>query len=217
MIKMENINKSYGSKKVLNELSINIKQGDYVAIMGKSGSGKTTLLNILGLLDDKYKGKYELNGINARNPKDGILSYNRNSQLGLIFQSYNLILSMSVYENILLPLIYTSIPITKELLRRIDYHMEELGIMELKNKNVKLLSGGEKQRVAIVRAMVTSPPIILADEPTGNLDKSNCDIVFNSLKKMNAQGKTIVLVTHNTHIDTGANRILELKDGKLYE
>lgn len=217
MIKIINMTKKYGSDiRVFDNLEMEILKGEFVQIIGESGAGKSTLLNILGLLDNDYEGEYYINGINTSKSNDTVISSLRCNKIGFVFQSYNLIYNMSVIDNILLPTIYGKYD-KRIIKQRLEDLMVKFGIVELKDKNVQHLSGGEKQRVAIARAMIMDPEIILADEPTGNLDEKNANIIFNTLKELKELGKTIVMVTHNTYVDLGADRILVIRDGGIHE
>ena len=208
MIKLSNISKSYDNKLVLDNISLQINQGDFIAIVGKSGSGKTTLLNILGGLIP-FMGEYYF-----ENESIGILkdkSRFRRDNIGYIFQRFYLDNSYSIYENVEVPLIIKKEKDYKEkILNILDY----VGLSDI-NKSVGKLSGGEAQRVAIARALVTNPKVILADEPTGSLDEYNKKNIMELFKKLNNDGKTIILVTHDLDDASYANRIIEIKDGKI--
>ncbi|HHX68910.1 MAG TPA: ABC transporter ATP-binding protein [Gallicola sp.] len=215
MIKLVNIKKLYGDKLILNNLNLEINEGEMIAIKGISGSGKTTLLNILGLIDTFQSGEYYFNDKNIKELNSKQINSLRIDNISFVFQSFLLIEYLTTIENILLPLkyqnkIYNTVE-TDELLKN-------LGILHLKNQKVNTLSGGEKQRVAIARAVITKPKLILADEPTGNLDEMNTDNVANILKMINKKyGITILVVTHNTRIENVFKKIYHLVDGQLYE
>lgn len=215
MIKLVNIKKLYGDKLILNNLNLEINEGEMIAIKGISGSGKTTLLNILGLIDTFQSGEYYFNDKNIKELNGKQINSLRIDNISFVFQSFLLIEYLTTIENILLPLkyqnkIYNTVE-TDELLKN-------LGILHLKNQKVNTLSGGEKQRVAIARAVITKPKLILADEPTGNLDEMNTDNVANILKMINKKyGITILVVTHNTRIENVFKKIYHLVDGQLYE
>lgn len=216
MIELKNIKKRYYEQEyILDDISIKIDKGEYVQIVGQSGSGKSTLLNLIGLLDDKYEGDLFIDNKNVSKLSDRRLSKLRSEYLGFVFQSYNLINHMTVLENIKLPLIYSDKNYDFIYSERINMLIKELQLEKLIYKEVQYLSGGEKQRVAIARALSLEPKIILADEPTGNLDKINSKIVFDTLKKQADNGKTVIIVTHNWHDDLGTNKILKLENGKL--
>ena len=206
-IELNNIKKSY-NKPVLTDINLKMDNDSFVAILGKSGSGKSTLMNILGLIEDYDEGRYVFNDTLIRNCKD----YNkiRNEKIGFIFQSYNLISTLTCKENILLPLLYSDKKETKL------YDLaEELDIAELLEKRVAVLSGGEKQRVAIARALILNPSLIIADEPTGNLDAANTDIVLDLLDKQHKNGRAIVMITHSESVANRAKKKYVLKNGVL--
>ncbi len=215
MIELIDVNKSFGNKEIYSDLNLHIQKGEFVQIVGESGSGKSTLLNLLGLLDNKYQGKILIDNINTKECSDEQISSIRNNYLGYIFQSYNLISNMTAYENIFVPFIYSKLQLNKMFYDKIDFIIEKLNIKDILYKKVQYLSGGEKQRVAIARAISLSPKIIFADEPTGNLDDKNSNVVFSILKELHQSGKTIILVTHNTYINTGATRVLHISDRGL--
>ncbi len=217
MIEMINISKSYnGERQILRDLTLHIRDGEYIQIVGGSGAGKSTFLNVIGLLDRNYAGKLKIAGRSVDKISDTEISAIRCCHIGFIFQSYNLIHNMSVMENISLPAIYAKGK-RPDWKKRIEEKMSALGIWHLKNQFIQYLSGGEKQRVAIARALLLDPDIILADEPTGNLDVDNANIIFETLRELHRQKKTIVMVTHNTYVASGADHIYRLADGKLYE
>lgn len=216
MIELKQIVKTYEHNlNVLNNISLKIEIGEYLEIIGKSGSGKSTFLNIIGLLDTNFSGELIYNSCNIKKMNDMQISRIRNEMIGFVFQSYNLLSELTVYENIILPLIYSKYKLTYKLKQQIKTLVNELQINELMEKRIKFLSGGEKQRVAIARALCLSPPIILADEPTGNLDPLNSEIVYDTFRKLSHNGKTIILVTHDQKLDVGAHRILTLQEGKF--
>ena len=215
---MRNIVKEYrvGETRLraLDNVSLDIEQGEFVAIVGQSGSGKSTLMNILGCLDMPDKGKYTLNGNDILTEKEGRLSKIRNREIGFIFQSFNLIASLSAIENVELPLIYRGIKKNKRK------HLAEraLALVDLESRAKHLpgqLSGGQQQRVAIARAIASSPPLILADEPTGNLDVSSGSEIMNILSRLHSRGKTIIMITHDNTIAHRVPRRVEISDGKL--
>lgn len=218
LIKMKNIIKEYkigdNTLKALDNVSIDIEKGEFVAIVGQSGSGKSTLMNILGCLDIPDKGEYHLNGINILNSSEGKLSKIRNRQIGFIFQSFNLVNSLSAMENVELPLLYRGIK--KSDRRRLAENA--LNMVDLGNRKEHLpsqLSGGQQQRVAIARAIASSPPLILADEPTGNLDVNSGNEIMKILFKLHNSGKTIVMITHDNNIAQSIPRKIEICDGKI--
>lgn len=208
-IELRNIRKSY-DKPVLTDINLKINNDSYVTIVGKSGSGKSTLMNILGLIEDYDAGTYIFNDIVIRNNRD----YHkiRNEKIGFIFQSYNLIPSLTCKENILLPLQYSD---TKNV--DLDELVELLDIAHLLDKRVVVLSGGEKQRVAIARSLILNPSLIIADEPTGNLDGINTDIVLDLLDKQHQKGRAIVMITHSESVAKRAKVTYRLENGVLNE
>ena len=220
MIKVENLSKSFRTEEVetiaLNGVSFEVKDGEFVAIMGPSGCGKSTLLNILGLLDNPTGGKYWLYG----NPVDSLKEKDRTDvrkgQIGFVFQSFNLIDELNVEENIELPLTYLNIP-AKERRQRVQDIMKRMAISHRAKHFPHQLSGGQQQRVAIARAVVFNPKMILADEPTGNLDSKNGIEVMKLLTELNREGTTIVMVTHSDRDASMAQRVIKLFDGKIVE
>lgn len=218
LIQMKNITKEYvvGDTvlKALNNVSVDIDKGEFVAIVGQSGSGKSTLMNILGCLDIPEKGEYYLNGNNILKSGEGKLSEIRNKEIGFIFQSFNLVNSLSALENVELPLLYRGI---KKSQRR-KLAENALALVDLQSRANHLpgqLSGGQQQRVAIARAIALSPPLILADEPTGNLDVNSGKEIMNILFKLHESGKTVVMITHDNSIAQSIPRRIEISDGKI--
>ena len=220
MIKVENLSKSFRTEEVetiaLNGVSFEVKDGEFVAIMGPSGCGKSTLLNILGLLDNPTGGKYWLDGNEVSALKEKDRTDVRKGQIGFVFQSFNLIDELNVEENIELPLTYLNIP-AKERKQRVQEIMKRMAISHRAKHFPHQLSGGQQQRVAIARAVVFSPKIILADEPTGNLDSKNGIEVMKLLTELHREGTTIVMVTHSDRDATMAQRVIKLFDGKVVE
>jgi putative ABC transport system ATP-binding protein len=198
--------------KVLHSISFNIDQGEFVAIMGRSGSGKSTLMNILGFLDKPSSGEYHFKDKNIKDLKDDEMAEIRNSQVGFIFQSFNLLPRTTVYENVQLPLLYSTVPVNEHE-KRIEDAIALVGLIERRDFLSNQLSGGEKQRVAIARALVNKPSIIFADEPTGNLDSKTAGIIMTTLQKLDKQGITIILVTHEEDTAQHAERMIKLQDG----
>lgn len=218
LIQMKNITKEYvvGDTilKALDNVSVDIDKGEFVAIIGQSGSGKSTLMNILGCLDIPEKGEYYLNGNNILKSGEGKLSEIRNKEIGFIFQSFNLVNSLSALENVELPLLYRGI---KKSQRR-KLAENALTLVDLKSRANHLpgqLSGGQQQRVAIARAIASSPPLILADEPTGNLDVNSGKEIMNILSKLHENGKTVVMITHDNSIAQSIPRRIEISDGRV--
>jgi putative ABC transport system ATP-binding protein len=200
--------------RALDGINLTIKEKEFVAIIGQSGSGKSTAMNIIGCLDVPTSGSYYLNGEDVSTMDENALSHIRNKMLGFIFQQYNLISKLSVLENVELPLIYKSVP-AKQRREIAEYALEQVGLLDRCNKYPNQLSGGQQQRVSIARALAGKPPIILADEPTGALDSKTGVEVLEFIRKLNEQGTTIVLITHDNKIANSANRIVRLQDGKI--
>ena len=218
MIKTENLQKVFRTDEVetwaLNNVSIEVKEGEFVAIMGPSGCGKSTLLNILGLLDNPTGGKYYLNGVEVGSYTESQRTSLRKGVIGFVFQSFNLIDELNVYENIELPLLYLGVP-SAERKRKVETAMERMGITHRAKHFPQQLSGGQQQRVAIARAVVSGPKLILADEPTGNLDSKNGREVMELLTELHREGTTIVMVTHSQHDAGFADRVINLFDGQV--
>lgn len=218
MIKTENLQKIFRTEEVetwaLTEVSIEIKEGEFIAIMGPSGCGKSTLLNILGLLDNPTSGEYFLNGTDVSKFTENQRTSLRKGVIGFVFQSFNLIDELNVYENIELPLLYMKIP-AAERKQRVKEAMHRMAISHRHKHFPQQLSGGQQQRVAIARAVVANPKLILADEPTGNLDSKNGAEVMSLLTDLNREGTTIVMVTHSQHDAGYADRIVNLFDGRV--
>ena len=218
MIEVNNLQKIFRTEEVetwaLNDVSFNVADGEFVAIMGPSGCGKSTLLNILGLLDNPTKGSYKLQGVEVADLDENHRTDLRKGVIGFVFQSFNLIDELNVRENIELPLLYMGVP-AKERRRRAEEVMERMNISHREKHFPNQLSGGQQQRVAIARAVIAGPKLILADEPTGNLDSVNGQEVMNLLKELNQQGTTVVMVTHSRHDASYANRIINLFDGSI--
>ena len=218
MIKTEKLKKAFRTEEVetwaLGGIDLEIDKGEFVAIMGPSGCGKSTLLNILGLLDNPTEGKYWFNGTNVAQFTEGQRTELRKGGIGFVFQSFNLIDDLNVYENIELPLLYMGVS-RGERKRRVNEAMQRMNIAHRAKHFPQQLSGGQQQRVAIARAVVTSPEIILADEPTGNLDSKNGIEVMELLRQLNGEGTTIVMVTHSTRDASYARRIINIFDGEV--
>ena len=198
----------------LNNVNIEIQEGEFVAIMGPSGCGKSTLLNILGLLDNPTGGEYRLNGEDVSTYTEAQRTALRKGVIGFVFQSFNLIDELDVYENIELPLLYMGVS-ASERKRRVEDAMNRMAIAHRVKHFPQQLSGGQQQRVAIARAVVTNPKLILADEPTGNLDSKNGKEVMDLLTELNKEGTTIVMVTHSQHDAGYADRVINLFDGQV--
>ena len=219
MIDIKNVNKEYflsANNKVqaLKNINLHINKGEFISIVGKSGSGKSTLLNVISCMDNKYTGNYYLNNKSMTNKKVGELATIRNSMFGFIFQNFNLLQKLTAFENIEIPLIYKKVPKKqrKEIIMNVA---EKMGIEKRLRHRPNELSGGEMQRVAIARALVTNPDVILADEPTGALDEKTGKQILNILKKLNDDGKTVIIVTHDLDLSKLTDRIITLSDGKI--
>jgi putative ABC transport system ATP-binding protein len=218
MIKTNDLTKVFRTEEVettaLNKVTLNVKEGEYVAVMGPSGCGKSTLLNILGLLDNPTSGSYIFNGTEVANLKERDRTIFRKGNIGFVFQSFNLIDELNVYENVELPLIYLKMK-TADRKKRVEEVLERMKIGHRAKHFPQQLSGGQQQRVAIARAVVANPKLILADEPTGNLDSKNGIEVINLLTELNKEGTTIIMVTHSDRDASYAHRIVNLFDGQV--
>ncbi|MGB5371641.1 MAG: ABC transporter ATP-binding protein, partial [Flavobacteriaceae bacterium] len=220
MIEIKNLHKSYkmgsNSLHVLKGINFSVEEGELVAIMGSSGSGKSTLLNILGMLDEANSGEYTLDGVPIKNLNETKAANYRNKFLGFVFQSFNLINYKTAMENVALPLYYQRIP-RKEREKKALMYLERVGLKEWATHLPSELSGGQKQRVAIARAMAAEPKVLLADEPTGALDSKTSLEVMELIQKINDDGNTILIVTHEADIAQMCKRIVHLKDGVIVE
>lgn len=218
MIKLENLSKVYRTDEIestaLNQVSFEIKKGEFVSVMGPSGCGKSTLLNVLGMLDKPESGSYKFQGTEVSGLNEKGRSSVRKQNIGFIFQNFNLIDELTVFENIELPLIYNKIN-ASERKERVNKLIEKIGIAHRSSHFPQQLSGGQQQRVAVARALITNPPLILADEPTGNLDSSHGNEVMELLCNLNEAGTTIVMVTHSSHDASYSQRIINLLDGQI--
>ena len=214
MIDAKNINVKFGKRQILKDLNLKVKKGEYISIIGKSGAGKSTLLNVISTLEKEYSGNVFYENKDIKDYNDFEISNLRNKKIGFIFQNFNLLEDFTVIENIMLPARLTKID-------EIELKEKALGLINkfeldlTKNQYPNELSGGEKQRVAIARALINKPEIIFADEPTGNLDSKMSIEISNILSKLNQEGQTIVMVTHNKELAKSSNKIFELKDGML--
>ena len=222
IIELRNLNKSYntgaGNIHVLKDLNLSIRTGEFLSIMGKSGSGKTTLLNILGILDNFNSGEYIFNGEDITNFDEKRRSNFRNENIGFIFQQFHLIQSLDIYKNIELPLLYGRKQYDKkEIDIKIKEKLEEVGLIDKIHNKPFELSGGQQQRIAIARALITDAPLILADEPTGALDSRTSDEIMDLLVKLNNDGKTIAMVTHDPDLKNFTTRDIFLSDGEFIE
>ena len=200
--------------RALDHVSLKINRNEFVAIIGQSGSGKSTLMNMLGCLDVPTSGTYILNGQNVSHLSDDELSDIRNKEIGFIFQGFNLIAGLTALENVELPLIYRGVP-KKERLRLAEIALEKVGLKARMEHKPSEMSGGQQQRVAIARAIAQAPPVILADEPTGNLDSGSTKEIMEILKGLHKEGRTVILITHDNDIAARAKRIIRIMDGKI--
>lgn len=218
IIKMTDVTKVYDSSDVetvaLKDIDLVVNRGDFLAITGRSGSGKSTLMHIVGLLDSPTSGTYILNGTDVSKLSEDEQAYQRNKEIGFVFQQFNLLPRSTAVENVILPAIYAGTD-SKERVEKAVEILTELGLEEHLTKRPNQMSGGQQQRVAIARALINNPELILADEPTGNLDTKSGDDVMKTLKQLNKEGKTIVLITHEKDIAEQARKILHLEDGRL--
>ena len=218
MIQIKELQKLFSTEEVettaLNGINLEIKEGEFVAIMGPSGCGKSTLLNIVGLLDNPSGGDYNFFGTEVAKMTERKRAQLRKGNIGFVFQSFNLIDELTVFENVELPLIYMNIPV-KERKIKVEAVLERMNIMHRRNHFPQQLSGGQQQRVAIARAVVAKPKLILADEPTGNLDSKNGEEVMKLLQQLNEEGTTIIMVTHSPYDAGFSHRIVNLFDGKV--
>ena len=218
MIKITELEKIYRTEDIetvaLNKLSFEVKQGEFVAIMGPSGCGKSTLLNILGLLDDPDGGSFMFNQEEIAKYSESKRAQLRKRNIGFVFQSFNLIDELTVFENVELPLIYLSMK-ASERKEKVENVLKKMQVMHRRNHFPQQLSGGQQQRVAVARAVVNNPKLILADEPTGNLDSANGNEVMQLLTDLNEQGTTIIMVTHSEHDARYSHRIIRMLDGQV--
>ncbi len=218
LIKTVDLAKVFGTGEVqtvaLRNVNLEVKEGDFVAIMGPSGCGKTSLLNVLGMLDSPTSGEYWFRGVEVSKLKDKQRAIFRKNNIGFVFQNFNLIDELNIYENVELPLIYLKMK-SQERKQRVEDSLARMNILHRRNFFPGQLSGGQQQRVAIARAVVASPGIILADEPTGNLDSVNGEEVMNLLENLNSTGTTIIIVTHSERDADFSHRIVRLFDGKI--
>jgi putative ABC transport system ATP-binding protein len=220
MIQLDNIRKVFRTEEVetiaLGGVTMSVNEGEFVAIMGPSGCGKSTLLNILGLLDNPCEGSYKLAGTEVADLKERDRTQIRKGQVGFVFQSFNLIDELNVEQNVELPLKYVGVP-KKEREQRVEEMLRRMGLSHRAKHYPNQLSGGQQQRVAIARAVITNPKLILADEPTGNLDSKNGYEVMQLLSQLNAEGTTVVMVTHSQRDASFASRVINLFDGHIVD
>lgn len=220
MIKLENISKSFQINRedfaVLKNVNLEIQAGEFVGILGRSGSGKSTLLNLIGFLDTKFYGNYEFEGKMVGQYSDNERSKIRNKNVGFVFQNFALIETMTVKQNVELPLMYGKIP-RADASKRATESLEKVGLRDFENQSVRLLSGGQRQRVAIARALVNRPSFIIADEPTGALDTKTSVEIMDLFQTLNQTGVTIILVTHDESLTGYCDRVIHLLDGEVVE
>ena len=220
MIKIENLSKTYNAGSIsviaLNNINLSVKEREFVSIMGPSGSGKSTLMNILGCLDKPTAGVYELDGESIQNLTDDELAVIRNKKIGFIFQSFNLIPRINALKNVELPMIYAGIPAKERRVRAIRA-LQKVGLEDRMDHNPNELSGGQKQRVAIARSLVNNPSLIFADEPTGNLDTKSGNEIMGIFQRLNEEGATIIMVTHERDIAMHTKRMIVCRDGEIIE
>ncbi|MGB6127210.1 MAG: ABC transporter ATP-binding protein [Psychrilyobacter sp.] len=218
MIDIKDMRKVYSNGKLeleaIKKVNFHIKKGEFVAIMGPSGSGKSTIMNILGCLDKPTSGEYYLDKVNVSHLDDDDLSKIRNDKIGFVFQSFNLLSKLTALENVALPLVYAGIK-KKERIKRAGKALKSVGLSDRTHHLPNELSGGQRQRVAIARALVNEPSIIMADEPTGNLDSKSEEEILEIFKELNKNGTTIAMVTHEPNIANHCQRIIRFKDGEL--
>jgi putative ABC transport system ATP-binding protein len=223
LIQVQELTKSYGAGEAevlaLHGVNVTIGRGEYIAIMGPSGSGKSTLMNILGCLDRPTSGSYLLDGQDVSRLSKNELATIRNQKIGFIFQSFNLLPRMSAFDNVMMPLLYNREDRSSETEKRqqVSKALEAVGLEDRMHHHPNELSGGQQQRVAIARALINRPTLILADEPTGNLDSHSSEDILSLLRELHAQGTTIVLVTHDQGVATHAQRVIIVKDGQVVD
>jgi putative ABC transport system ATP-binding protein len=198
----------------LDHVNFSVEEGDFIAIMGPSGSGKSTMMNILGCLDRPTSGKYYLDGKEVAGLSDDELAHTRNAKIGFVFQNFNLLSKITAQQNVALPLVYAGVP-EEERMERAKKALQSVGLGDRMDHKPNEMSGGQRQRVAIARALINNPAIVMADEPTGNLDTKSSYEIMDIFKKLNAMGKTVVMVTHEPDIGQQTKRILVMRDGHL--
>ncbi|MDD4354310.1 MAG: ABC transporter ATP-binding protein [Candidatus Izemoplasmatales bacterium] len=222
VIELNQINKIYGEKskfptQVLFDINLTFAEGSFSSIIGQSGSGKSTLLNLLGTLDKPSSGVIKINGIETQKMTAKSLSTLRNETIGFIFQFHYLLPEFTAIENVLLPYKISKKPLTDDIIKRAEELLDIVGLTKVKNNLSINMSGGQQQRVAIARSLMNQPKIVLADEPTGNLDSDSTDQIYNLLREINQKlGTTFIIITHDRHIAEKADRIIEIKDGKIF-
>ncbi|MBU3105584.1 ABC transporter ATP-binding protein [Clostridium gasigenes] len=219
IIKLENVKKIYGEtikNTVLKGINLEIEKGTFNAIIGQSGSGKSTLLNIMGTLDKESEGEVYINGVSTKSLSKNDISALRNKEIGFIFQFHHLLPEFNAIENIMMPALIEGVKDAKTISKRAEFLLDKVGLLKLKNNMALNLSGGQQQRVAIARALMNSPKIILADEPTGNLDSDTTMEIYNLLREINKEfGTTFIIITHDNRIASLADRIIEIENGEI--
>lgn len=220
LVKLSNVNKIYQTGEVslqaLKDINLAVKKGDFIAIIGASGSGKSTLMNVIGLLDHPTSGSYELDGMDTSHLRENTLAQIRNKKIGFIFQSFNLLPRTTALDNVAMPLVYAGIS-KSDRIKRAKQALDDVGLPDKLLSKPNQLSGGQQQRVAIARALINNPQLILADEPTGNLDSKSGEEIMKILDKLKKDGKTIIMITHEANIARHAKRILRIKDGVIFD
>lgn len=220
VVKLTEVGKVYQTGDIpfqaLKNINLEVKKGDFLAVIGASGSGKSTLMNIIGLLDRPTSGHYELNGQDTSHPKENSLAEIRNKKIGFVFQSFNLLPRTSALDNVALPLIYAKVPKSKRI-EMAKKALEQVGLGDKLSSHPSQLSGGQQQRVAIARSLINDPEIILADEPTGNLDSNSGLEIMRIFQKLNKEGKTIIMITHEEDIAAYAKKRIRLRDGEIWK
>lgn len=218
LVKLTRVSKIYQTGNIpfqaLKNINLEVKKGDFLAVIGASGSGKSTLMNIIGLLDRPTSGHYNLNGQDTSHLKENSLAEIRNKKIGFVFQSFNLLPRTSALDNVALPLIYAKVP-KDQRLKKAGEVLKEVGLEDKLNSHPNQLSGGQQQRVAIARSLINDPEIILADEPTGNLDSKSGLEIMRIFQKLNKEGKTLIMITHEEDIANYAKKRIRLKDGEI--
>ena len=219
ILELKNVNKIYGTEitnQVLYDINLSFEEGSFNSIIGQSGSGKSTLLNIIGTLDKATSGEVMINGVNVKNMSSNQLADLRNRTLGFVFQFHYLLPEFTALENVLMPYRIQNKKITKDIIRKAEDTMNLVGLEKVKNNPATKMSGGQQQRTAIARALINSPKIILADEPTGNLDSDTTENIYELMRNINQElGTTFVIITHDRRIAEKADRIVEIKDGRI--
>jgi len=219
IMELQNINKIYGAEiptQVLYDINLSFEKGSFNSIIGQSGSGKSTLLNIMGTLDRPTSGEVLIRGVNAKDMTDNNLADLRNTSIGFVFQFHYLLPEFTAIENVLMPYRIQNGKVTKEIQKKAEDYMELVGLTQVRNNPSSKMSGGQQQRTAIARALINNPAIILADEPTGNLDSDSTETIYELLRDINQKlGTTFIIITHDRRIAEKADRIIEIKDGKI--